>query len=168
MGRGWVCCVGEGLESGTGAKRSRKKVFHPLKTVKWEIKPPCELRKSGKMLGWDWAGKSLVVRQPWARSLFLSGKRREGTGKGQAGLVLDLPSIPGSCVLGRSRRDPRPEGAVAEVLARAVGRRQAPAKHAFQSVVSGRICSGTIYFPIVTDGASVAGPMPCSGGSLPN
>lgn len=76
---------------------------------------------------------------------------------------------------GESRREPWPKGAVGELwrssgmgeaLVRAMGQRQAPAKHAFQSVVSGRIHSGTIYFPIATalaDSASVAGPTPCSG-----
>lgn len=36
----------------------------------WEIKPPCGLRKSGVMLGWDRTGKSPVVPQPWARPPF--------------------------------------------------------------------------------------------------
>lgn len=43
---------------------------------------------------------------------------------------------------------------------------QAPARHYFQSLLSGKVCPGTIYFPVVTalaDSANMAGLKPCSG-----
>lgn len=108
------------------------------------------------------------------------GKCRQGMGNGQAVLALDLcGTSPLSLAVvswGEADGTPRPEGAVGELgggssgrgetPGRSVGGRQAPAKHCFQSLLSGRNCSGTIYFPIMTalaDGASVAGPKPCSG-----
>lgn len=86
-------------------------------------------------------------------------------------------SVPDSCALGKTDRTPGPRWAVGEPGGRwwerrgsgeegSVRGRHTPAKHYFQSVRAGRICSGTTYFPIVTalaDSASVADPKPCSG-----
>lgn len=43
---------------------------------------------------------------------------------------------------------------------------QGPARHYFQALLSGKVCPGIIYFPIVTalaDSANMAGLKPCSG-----
>lgn len=134
--------------------------------------PPCKLRKSGVMLGWDRIIK--VSPSPKRAPLSSLGKRREETEKGQAVLAPDLCGTSPLCPGGKKAAPPA-WGAVGEpgessgkgaAPARDMGGRRAPANHCVQSLLSGRNSSGTIYFPIVTalaDDASVAGPKPCAG-----
>lgn len=130
-----------------------------------------------------WAGTGLgshrLCPSPERAPAFFPGETQGGDGDGDgrggfgAGSAQHRPSVPGSCALGGQTGPPGQggsgraggSGGRGTVPARAVGGRQAPAKHYFQSVLSGRICSGTIYFPVVTalaDDASVADPKPCS------
>lgn len=123
--------------------------FPPPKTVKWEIKLPCELRKSRVMLGQGKTGKSLIVPQPWVTSPFspgeMQGEGRKWAGSFGTGSVWHQPSGPDSCVLGGSRQEPCPKGAVGrtgelvggEKLQRGSRKEASPSKALF-SVCTGR------------------------------
>lgn len=178
MGRGWAGSVWEGLGSGTGVKGSRKKVFLFLRQLNEGLNS--HVRWGRAEWFWDRAGLGsccLCLSPEWSPTFSpgeMQGEGRKWIGSSGTGSLWLQPSGPDNSALGDSRQEPWPKGAVGqpeeavggERLQQGPWKRQAPAKHYFQSVLSGRICSGTIYFPIVTalaEGVSIAGPKLCSG-----